>query len=94
MRKVGKVSFELELPPSTRVHAVFHASTLKPYHGDLGGVASNNSPRPPVGDTPSVEQVIVKILDHRNCLPTKIQGLLQILGQMVGSDTGLAGLGA
>jgi hypothetical protein len=30
---VNEVAFELELPPSSKVHPVFHVSKLKPCHG-------------------------------------------------------------
>ncbi|XP_070003371.1 uncharacterized protein [Nicotiana sylvestris] len=34
-RKVGKVAYELALPPSlVGVHLVFHVSMLRKYHGD------------------------------------------------------------
>ncbi|WJZ90968.1 hypothetical protein VitviT2T_010081 [Vitis vinifera] len=32
--KVGKVSYRVELPSRLKIHPVFHASYLKPYHGD------------------------------------------------------------
>ena len=32
--KVGKVSYRVELPPTLKIHPVFHTSYLKPYHGD------------------------------------------------------------
>lgn len=65
VRKVGKVSFELKMSPSMRVHSVFHASMLKPYQGDLGGAASNNTSRSLVVDTPSLGREIIEILNHR-----------------------------
>ena len=32
--KVGKISYKLELLPHFKIHPVFYASVLKPYHED------------------------------------------------------------
>ncbi|MCH82354.1 hypothetical protein A2U01_0003157, partial [Trifolium medium] len=34
LRRIGAVAYELELPPSTRIHPVIHVSQLRAYHGD------------------------------------------------------------
>ncbi|PNX96205.1 Ty3/gypsy retrotransposon protein, partial [Trifolium pratense] len=33
-RRIGSVAYELDLPPSTRIHPVIHVSQLRAYHGD------------------------------------------------------------
>ncbi|MCI43358.1 hypothetical protein A2U01_0064595 [Trifolium medium] len=34
IRNIGSVAYELDLPPSTRIHPVVHISLLHPYYGD------------------------------------------------------------
>jgi hypothetical protein len=34
LKRVGAVAYELEVPPSMKMHDVFHVSLLKPYHTD------------------------------------------------------------
>lgn len=34
-KKLGKVSYHLTLPPSSKIHNIFHYSLLKPHQGPL-----------------------------------------------------------
>ncbi|XP_058776601.1 uncharacterized protein LOC131650918 [Vicia villosa] len=60
-RRIGPVAYDLELPPTSRIHSVFHVSQLRAYHGDNS--SGNFKPLPPDLQTftdtePSVEEVI------------------------------------
>nr|KYP75814.1 Retrotransposable element Tf2 [Cajanus cajan] len=46
-RKIGSVAYEVELPPSARIHNVFHVSLLRPHKGPL--------PSPPLSLPPVIE---------------------------------------
>ncbi|KAI9161434.1 hypothetical protein LWI28_017397 [Acer negundo] len=35
IKQVGKVSYQVQLPPRLKIHPVFHVSFLKPYHTDM-----------------------------------------------------------
>lgn len=94
IRKVGKISFELKLPQSMRVHPVFHASMLKPYYGDLSDSTEASSPRPQVTEKPSLELEIVEILDHRTVHRPRAKPYYQFLVRWSGSGTADTDLGA
>ena len=49
MSRIGYVAYKLELPPTTRVHSVFHISCLKSYMGD-----HEVAPLPPLTDLSGV----------------------------------------
>lgn len=34
-KKINPVAFQLDLPPNSKVHPVFHVSLLKSYHGPI-----------------------------------------------------------
>ena len=47
VRKVGKMSYEVNLPPKFKTHPVFHARTLKLYHRDMGNPSHGTSTQAP-----------------------------------------------
>ena len=61
---VNPVTFRLELPPHFRIHNVFHASLLEPYHPST--IPGRHSPPPPPIELSTGEEYEVdKILDSR-----------------------------
>ncbi|KAJ4957081.1 hypothetical protein NE237_013864 [Protea cynaroides] len=47
VKKVGKMSYEVNLPPKFKIHPVFHARTLKLYHRDMGNPSHGTSTQAP-----------------------------------------------
>jgi len=60
-RKINAVAYELRLPPSMRIHNVFHVSLLKLYYPD----GSVQPPPPPVLTTDLLNYEVEQILQHR-----------------------------
>lgn len=62
VRKVGPVAYGLQLPPSSKVHPIFHVSLLRAAHGYAG----NASP-PPLPLSVDFEFSVEpeKVLSHR-----------------------------
>ncbi|TXG60985.1 hypothetical protein EZV62_012348 [Acer yangbiense] len=47
IKRVGKVSYQVRLPPRLKIHLVFHVSFLKPYHADMENPSRGESKRAP-----------------------------------------------
>lgn len=56
--KVAKISYRLELPPSLKVHPIFHANLLKSYHKDKDDPSREQSSRASITITTSHDQDI------------------------------------
>ncbi len=59
-KKVGKVAYELKLPPTMEMHDVFHVSLLRPYRRKGG------QPPPALLPDGQVEYEVEAILDHND----------------------------
>ncbi|XP_024195599.1 uncharacterized protein LOC112198707 [Rosa chinensis] len=62
LERVGKVAYRLKLPPTARIHNVFHVSLLKKKLGDCVTVEPH---LPPVSDPANPKWEPVAILDRR-----------------------------
>ena len=65
LRKVGKVSYKVELPSRLKIHHVFHMSYLKPYHKDRDNPRQGLSKRAPTTIVTSYDKEIEYIIANR-----------------------------
>ncbi|XP_068666363.1 uncharacterized protein [Aristolochia californica] len=64
-KRVGKVSYQVQLPPSLMIHPVFHASILKPYHADAEDPSRGVSKCAPPLMTSSFDKEVEYIISDR-----------------------------
>jgi hypothetical protein len=57
IKAIGEVAFQLELPPSSRIHPVFHVSQLKPCFGETDKVL--DLPAEAVDNQPVIKPLVV-----------------------------------
>lgn len=72
LNRVGRQAYELELPPTLRIHDVFHVSLLRPYHED----GSHQPPPVTILLDGEEEHEVETILDHNPKLGKKPKSYL------------------
>nr|XP_048321702.1 uncharacterized protein LOC125419544 [Ziziphus jujuba var. spinosa] len=65
IKKVGKVSYKVELPPTLKLHPVFHVSCLNPYYKDEEDHTRRESKQAPVGIYNTYDKDVESILADR-----------------------------
>ncbi len=72
------VSFRLELPPTMRIHDVFHVDRFRPYRLSPESLGSRVAPPPAPEMIDGVEEYVVKaLLKHRTGRKNKLQFLVE-----------------
>ncbi|KAH9671361.1 chromo domain-containing protein [Citrus sinensis] len=65
IKRVGNVSYKLELPSWLKLYPAFHLSCLKLNHGDTKDSNMGKSKRPPLGNTRVYDKEVETILADR-----------------------------
>ncbi|KAK9045165.1 hypothetical protein V6N11_059054 [Hibiscus sabdariffa] len=65
IKRVGRVSYKLQLLPRLKIYPVFHVSLLKPYHGDMEDPSREVSTRAPTGVVTSFDKEVEEVLADR-----------------------------
>ncbi|XP_057730789.1 uncharacterized protein LOC130946125 [Arachis stenosperma] len=82
--RVGEVAYKVQLPPSMKIHPVFHVSMLKSYHEDQDELSRGDSSRaPPVvirSFDKEIEEILANRIVRRRGVPPSIQYLIKWKG--------------
>ncbi|KAK0572157.1 hypothetical protein LWI29_027019 [Acer saccharum] len=65
IKQVGKVSYQVQLPPRLKIHPVFHVSFFKPYHEDMEDPSRSESKRAPTAVVTAFDKDVECILADR-----------------------------
>lgn len=65
VKRAGKAAYKLQLPANLRIHPVFHASSLRPFHGDSEDPDRSVSQRAPATMTTAIDKEVETLLDTR-----------------------------
>ncbi|CAA0819405.1 Unknown protein [Striga hermonthica] len=84
IKKIGNVAYRVDLPPSLKIHPVFHVSMLKPYKRDVKDPSRGLTSRaPPITNKSfdkEVEAVLTSDIVRRRGVPLKTRYLIKWKG--------------